>query len=339
MRAREKKSRDVPSNLWPNRKKDPVPKHILFYSPLMVTLAMDIVSKYRDEIALGDISFKRFNDSSPNTFVVRANTLAAENVSFLICFDDWGSFFEQLSVHYHLGGLAPKNYRVIMPFFNTATMERSTNEGQVITAKTMLQALGAVGPAGPGKVPVYVYDVHALAVKNFAGDNLAIRLKTGLKMLFKALAGHDKLTIVFPDDGAKKRFGEMEAFLEAKERMKFTVAICRKERVGDDREVVLSEGDVRGRNAVTIDDLIHSGHTLIQCGKALRSAGAKTVEAYVTHALCECYGWKRFDGSVFSKLYMTDSCPTTANAVRGNPNFEVFSLADSIANAIREGLD
>jgi ribose-phosphate pyrophosphokinase len=315
-----------------------LPKHILFFSPQFESLALEIARKYESEIFLGDIRFGRFPDETPNTYVYRANTLAADHVSFLMCLDDQASFFEQLSTHYHLADLAPKTYRVIMPFFNTATMERSTNEGQVITAKTMLRALGAVGPAGPGKVPVYIYDVHALAVKNFAGENLAIRLKTGLKMLFKALEGHERLTIVFPDDGAKKRFGEMEAFNEAKTRMKFTTAICRKERVGDERQVVLSEGDVRGRNAVTIDDLIHSGKTLIQCGQTLHAAGAETVEAYVTHALCENDGWKLFDGKVFQKLYMTDSCPITANAVHGNPLFEVFSLADSIANAIREGI-
>jgi phosphoribosylpyrophosphate synthetase len=313
-------------------------KHILFYSPQFETLARKIARKYGDEIVLGDIGFKRFPDRTPNTFVQRANTLAAENVAFLICFDDQESFFEQLSTHYHLGDLAPKSYRVIMPFFNTATMERSTNEGQVITAKTMLRALGAVGPAGPGKVPVYIYDVHALAVKNFAGDNLAIRLKTGLKLFFETVRGIKDLTIVFPDDGAKKRFGEMEAFNNAKAELGFKTATCRKERVGDGRQIVLSEGDVEGRHAITIDDLIHSGSTLLECGRVLRRAGVRVNEAYVTHALCENDGWKNFDGSVFSRLYLTDSCPLTAQAVADDPNFVVFSLADSIANAIREGL-
>lgn len=317
-------------------------KHVLFYSPQFEELAGEIARKYSDEIALGSIGFKRFPDGSPNTSVMHANKLAAENVAFLVCFDAWESFAEQLFTHYHLAGLGPKSYRLIMIFNKTFTMERSNNEDQVITAKRMLQALGAIGPAGPGLVPVYTYDVHALAIKSFEGPNIILRFKTGLKLLFQALEKEpdiEKLTIAFPDDGAKKRFGQMEALLAAQGRLKFRIAVCGKNRVGDDdRKVVLQEGDVRGRRVVIIDDLIRTANTLFECAKVMRANGAEAVDAYGTHVVHEDGGWRKFDGKVIRKLYMTDSCPAAAKAVRGNPHVEVFSLADSVANAIREGL-
>lgn len=317
-------------------------KHVLFHSPQMTGLAREIVRRHGEEIALGDIDFKRFPDGSPNTKVVGAKELATKEVSFLACFDDWESFFEQLSVHYHLAGLAPKSYRIIVPFMKTSTMERATSENQIITAETMLRALGAIGPAGPGLVPVYTYDIHALAIRSFAGPNLVLRLKTGLKLLFQKLEQDpdlDKLTIAFPDDGAKKRFGEMEALVEAQQRLGFKIAVCGKSRVGDDdRKVVLQEGDVRGRWVVIIDDLIRTANTLFACAKVMRTNGALAVDAYGTHVVHEDGGWRKFDGDVIRKLYTTDSCPVAAAAVRENPNAEVFSLADSIANAIREGL-
>jgi len=319
-----------------------MPKHILFYSPPFEELARAIARKYSDEITLGEIGFKRFPDGSPNTKFQHANKLAAENVAFLACFDAWESFAEQLFTHYHLAGLGPKSYRVIMLFNKTFTMERSNNEDQVITAKRMLQALGAIGPAGPGLVPVYTYDVHALAIKSFEGPNIVLRFKTGLKLLFQALEnepGLDKLTIAFPDDGAKKRFGEMEALVEAQERLKFTIAVCGKSRLGDDdRKVVLQEGDVRGRRVVIIDDLVRTANTLFECAKVMRANGAETVDCYGTHVVHEDGGWKKFDGKLVRKLYTTDSCPAAAAAMRGSPHIEIFSLADSIANAIREGL-
>jgi len=317
-----------------------MPKHVLFYSPQMTPLAREIARRYPDEIALGDIDFKRFPDGSPNTKVVGADELAKSHVAFLACFDAWDSFFEQLSVHYHLAGLAPKNYRVILPFMKTATMERATNEDQVITAATMLQALSAIGPAGPGPVRVYTYDIHALAIQSFAGPNITLKLKTGLKLLFEKLGQEpdlDKLTIVFPDDGAKKRFGEVKAVIKAEKLLGFKTAVCGKSRIGDDdRKVVLQEGDVRGRRVVIIDDLIRTANTLFVCAKVLKANGAEVVDAYGTHVVHEDGGWRKFDGGVIRKLYMTDSCPAAVQAVRENPNVEVFSLADSIANAIRE---
>ncbi|HJV32858.1 MAG TPA: hypothetical protein VJ694_02415 [Patescibacteria group bacterium] len=313
---------------------------VLFHSPQMTELAREIVRRNGGEIALGDIDFKRFPDGSPNTKVLGAKELATKDVSFLACFDDWGSYFEQLSVHYHLAGLAPRSYRLIVPFMKTSTMERATSENQVITAETMLRALGAIGPAGPGVVPVYTYDIHALAIRSFAGPNLVLRLKTGLKLLFQKLEeepGLDTLTIAFPDDGAKKRFGEMEALIEARQRLGFTIAVCGKNRVGDeDRKVVLQEGDVRGRRVVIIDDLIRTANTLFACAKVMRQNGAVAVDAYGTHVVREDGGWRKFDGDVIRRLYTTDSCPGAAKELRDSPHAEVFTLADSIANAIRE---
>ena len=315
-------------------------KHVLFYSPQMQELAEEIVRRHGERVELGSIEFASFPDGAPNTRIRRANALVPRHVSFLMCFDDWNAFFEQLSAHYHLAGLAPRSYRVILPFFKTGTMERCNDQDQVITAKTLLTALGACGPSGPGRVPVYTYDVHALAIESFVGDHLVFRFKTGLKLLFQALearGGADKLTIAFPDDGAKKRFGEMQALLDAKERLGFQIAVCGKNRIGEIRQVHLQEGIVIGRDVVIIDDLIRSAGTLFECARVLRAAGARNVDAYATHVSEPDQGWKKFDGGIIRTLYMTDSCPEAVKAVVGNPHVEVLGLADSIFNAIVEG--
>ena len=307
---------------------------ILLSCPQMEDLADEIDVRNAD-IQHGRVDWKRFPDGFPDLMVHGVDRLLRHDVSFLACLDDPRVIFEQWSAMRHVANLRPKSFRILLPYFPTGTMERSDHEGQVATAESLASLLSALPPAGPGPIPVYIWDIHALPIKGFFGDNVAPRFKTGLKQLFRALEGR-KVTIVFPDDGANKRFGKMKAVLEAQKKLGFSVAVCRKERVGDDRKVVLSEGDVEGADAVVVDDLVHSGGTLIECGKAVLAAGAKSVEAYITHGVLEEGNWKKFDGSVFRKVFMTDSCPVTAKAVRGNPRFEVLSLIDSIVNAIRQ---
>lgn len=312
-----------------------MPERILLTCPQMAELAAEIVERNRG-IKLGRIDWQRFPDGFPNLMVHDVDDLIDNHVSLLACLDDPSVLLEQWSVMRHVAKLKPKSFRILLPYFPTGTMERSDHEGQVATAATLAALLSALPASGPGPIPLYLWDVHALQNRYYFGDNIVPRFKTGLKLLFTALKGR-KVTIVFPDDGAKKRFGKMEAFLEAQKRLGFHVAVCRKERgAGDERRVVLSEGDVRGQDCVVVDDLVHSGETLIACGQAVLDAGASSVEAYVTHAVLENDNWKKFDGSIFRKVITTNSCPATARAVRGNPYFDVRSLADSIANAIRQ---
>ncbi len=313
---------------------------VLLACPQMEELALDIVRRNSD-IRLGGMEWKRFPDRFPDLMLHDVDQLVRNDVSFLACFDDPAVIFEQWSAMRHVARLKPKSFRILLPYFPTGTMERSDHEGQVATAESLATMLSALPAAGPGPIPVYIWDIHALPIKGFFGDNVAPRFKTGLKQLFTWLEGRGakaagNLTIVFPDDGAKKRFGKMEPFIKAQKRLGFAVAVCRKERVGDERKVVLSEGDVHGRYAVVIDDLVHSGGTLLACGKAVREAGASVVDAYVTHGVLENGNWRKFDGSVFRTVIITDSCPATAKAVHDDPGFRVLSLVDSIVNAIRQ---
>ncbi len=311
-------------------------QRILLSCPQMETLAEEIVRRSKD-ITHAKIQWQRFPDGFPNLLLPDVDQVIDHHVSFLACFDDPRVIFEQWSMIHHVAKLKPKSFRLLLPYFPTGTMERSDHEGQVATAHSLAALLSSLPPSGPGPIPIYIWDIHALAIRHYFGENVVPRFKTGLKLLFGALEGrNDRITIVFPDDGALKRFAKMDAFTAARKRLAFEVAVCRKVRDGDARRVTLAEGDVKGRVAVVIDDLVHSGGTLIECGKAVLAAGADSVEAYITHGVCENEGWKKFEDTVFERLHLTNSCPATAAAVRYHPKFRVHSLADSITNAIRQ---
>ncbi len=163
------------------------------------------------------------------------------------------------------------------------------------------------------------------------------QFRSGTKLLRQHLeaeraAGTDNLSIAFPDDGAYKRFKDM--FSDDEGQPLYPFIICGKRREGDKRIITITEGDVTGRSVVIVDDLIHSGGTLIECGHVLQKAGAARVRAYATHAVMEHGADKKFDAGPFDQVFITDTCPDTVKRVAGKQKYVVLSITGQIADAI-----
>jgi len=224
---------------------------------------------------------------------------------------------------------------VVLPFFATGFMERFGvgNEGQLVTAKTTAMMLSATPSCLRGPVRFIIYDIHALQLFNYF-DGVVVRLKTGLKYLAPLLAQLEKVSICFPDEGARKRF---EGMPDKYGLERLPIIECRKRRrTSGNHAVKIGSGRVRGRHVVIIDDAILGGGTMLSCKDALVSAGAAKVSVFVTHGRFACCSWKRFLRAGFHKIWITDSCPKTASIVAKKRPFEVISLAGSIIRAIAE---
>lgn len=74
--------------------------------------------------------------------------------------------------------------------------------------------------------------------------------------------------------------------------------------------------------------------TLLKCCDALLQEGAVAVSAFVTHGVFPKESWRRFVGSRFKHVWMTDTLPATAAQVAGHTPFEVLSAAPVIAECI-----
>lgn len=305
--------------------------HILLSSPQMASIAQSI-HELQPKIILGDVSWKRFPDTYPNTFICDVDALKQADVSFLACFDTPDRIFEEVSMIYTLAELRPRSLKIILPYFPTGTMERVDDEGQIATASTLAQMLSAVAPSGPGPIPLYIWDIHALPIRHYFGQNISPRFKTGTKQLRKRI-GQQFYSIAYPDEGSWKRFKRM--FRNQDGTPAFPEIICDKVRDGDRRIVTIKQGTVEGRDVIIVDDLIHSGGTIVQCLQALKDAGANSVSAYATHGVFEDGAWKRFLNAGFEHVWTTDSCPSTAQLNEKGP-FEVLSIKPSIINAILE---
>lgn len=90
----------------------------------------------------------------------------------------------------------------------------------------------------------------------------------------------------------------------------FAWAVARKERFGDAQvRVTLPEVDAAGRHAVLVDDVISSGHTMMEAARALRSRGAAAVSAIATHGLFAAGAREGLRDAGIDTVWVTDTIP------------------------------
>ncbi len=242
-----------------------------------------------------------FADGEANFTIPRLNEMAEEHVLFIL---DWrhDQRYLDLSCFIAIADKNPRLVTVVIPFLPTATMERESFPGSLATANTDAKMLSYV----PCRKHIVTFDLHTLQ-NQFFFHNTNVTLASTVPLFIRCLReGLDTLpAVVFPDDGAMKRYGALFA--------DFTVAACSKVRGENDERVVVLDADgqrdVAGKVVWIVDDLVRSGGTLIECAKAIKAAGATYVCVYVTHA---AFAGNQFEtklvaSGVIDKFYTTDS--------------------------------
>jgi ribose-phosphate pyrophosphokinase len=91
-------------------------------------------------------------------------------------------------------------------------------------------------------------------------------------------------------------------------------------------------GDVEGKTALIVDDIIDTAGTLAAAAQAVRDAGAKTVYAAATHALLSGEAFENLARAAFEQVVVTDTIPLPAGAPS---NVVVVSCAHLLADTIQ----
>ncbi|XP_052761515.1 uncharacterized protein LOC128204181 isoform X1 [Mya arenaria] len=282
--------------------------------------------EYRDTIR-----WEKFQDGFPNLFIEDVHRMMGKDVIFLGSFHDPSVIFEQLSVLYMFPRYLARSFHFILPYFPTGTMERVDTEGQIATAKTLASMMSAIPLTARGPVQICIFDIHALQERFYFSDNIIPRLESAIPMLLETIIGlpdKDKIAVAFPDDGAFKRFHQF--FPD------YDTVTCVKIRDGNTRIVKVKDGNPEGKHVVIVDDLVQTGGTLINCGKALVDKGATDVSAYATHAVFPNDSWKKFtdnDDFKFKNFWITDSIPHAVEISKHEP-FKLLSLCESISRML-----
>ncbi len=137
------------------------------------------------------------------------------------------------------------------------------------------------------------------------------------------------LTVVSPDAGGVERARAFAKKLDA------PLAIVDKRRVDVDMtEIMNLIGEVRGRTALIVDDIIDTAGTLVKTAEALMDAGATAVYAGATHAVLSGKAVERIAKSPLTEVVVTNSVPGS-EAARGVAKIKVLSVAELLARGIR----
>lgn len=253
----------------------------------------------------------------------------------------------QLELIIALGRQHVKSFTVLVTYFAPGTKERVDLPGELARAQTTAQLISKSLKAIPimGPTTVIVYDIHAVQEQFYFTDSCSLALQSSASLMGK-IVNDEKMVLVFPDQGAYKRFGKEPQLKHV------PTLICNKERGPNDSRIIvvadrkncnnMAEEELLKRHLVIYDDIGHSGGTCWETFVMLKKLGYEKISLYVTHAVFSVHAWMRFlpsgDRAGFHRIYTTNSVPSmTERYLKFYPEtFTVLDLTGLTANFIRQ---
>jgi len=216
----------------------------------------------------------------------------------------------------------------VTPWYGYSRQDKKSAPREPITARLVARMLETAGISR-----LLTMDLHAGQLQGFFSAQTPVDHMTALPML--SLFVKDQLTsesselvIVAPDAGRVKLTRRFARGVGA------TYALMEKERPAHGvAEIGRVIGDVRGKVAVIVDDMIDTGGTLAAAAQTVMDEGAKEVYAVATHGVFSGNAWETLGNSPLSGIVVTDTIPIRDGA----PDMiRVISTADLLTESIRK---
>jgi len=216
-------------------------------------------------------------------------------------------------------------YRItaVIPYFGYARQDRKDQPRVPISAKLMADL---VTTAGADRV--LTMDLHAGQIQGFFNIPVDHLYATPVLLDYITKEGSADLVVVSPDAGGVER---ARAFAK---RLQASLAIIDKRREGPNNAQIMNIiGDVEGRNALLLDDMIDTAGTIVQGAQACAEKGARMVWAGCTHPVLSGPALERLQESCLTKVVLTNTIPLNGKEQRC-PKLRVLSVAPLLGEAI-----
>ena len=217
-----------------------------------------------------------------------------------------------------------KRITAVVPFFGYARQDRKDQPRVPITAKLVANLLTVSGANR-----VLTMDLHAGQIQGFF--DIPVDHLFAINVFIDYFSQNDPkdLVLVSPDVGSIKMARSYAKRLSA------GLAIIDKRRDSPEKtEVMHILGEVEGKNAIIVDDLIATGSSLIEAVAALKKAKCKTIRAAITHGVLSGPAIQRIDACKdLKELVISNSIPLSEE--RKHERIKVLSVAPLLAEAIK----
>jgi ribose-phosphate pyrophosphokinase len=211
----------------------------------------------------------------------------------------------------------------VIPYYGYARQDRKDKPRVPISAKLVADLLSAAGTDR-----ILTMDLHAAQIQAFFDVPVDHLFAAPVIMDHVSRLKLPDLTVVSPDAGGVERARAYAKRLDA------NLAIVDKRRdqpnVAEVHNVI---GDVEGRTALIVDDIVDTGGTLTKVAEAIKEAGATEVLASCSHGVLSGNAIERIAMSSLSKLLITDSIPLAPE--KRIDKIVQLSIADLMAKAIK----
>jgi len=212
----------------------------------------------------------------------------------------------------------------VMPYYGYARQDRKDQPRVPITAKLVANLLTVAGANR-----VLTMDLHAGQIQGFFDIPLDHLFSIGVFIDYFSKLKIKDLVIVSPDVGGIKM-----ARAYAK-RIGAGLAIIDKRRESPEKtEAMHILGEVEGKNAIIVDDLIATGSSLFEAVDTLKKGGAENIYAAICHGVLSGPAIERLDNCKnLKKLLITNSIPLADG--KKHERVEVLSVAELLGEAIK----
>ena len=295
---------------------------MLVFSGRANPLLAENICKYLD-IPLGETVIRDFSDKE---IYVRIEENVRGGDVFIIqptCFPGNTNLMELLIMIDALRRSSAKRITSVIPYYGYGRQDRKCEPRVPITSKLVADILETAGTDR-----VLTVDLHAGQIQGFF--NVPVDHLFAMNVLIDYIRKLDlpNLIVISPDAGGVER---ARAFAK---RLNTSLAIIDKRRdIPNEAKAMNIIGDVKGKVAFIVDDMIDTAGTLMEATDALLGAGAKEVHACCSHPVLSGPAGERITNSPIKSVVTTDSIPL-GNGLNENPKIKVLSIAPLLGEAI-----
>lgn len=275
-------------------------------------------------VPLGEASVSRFSDGE-GYFQILEN-VRGEDV-FVIqptCRPVDRSLMELLLMIDAFKRASARRITAVLPYFGYARQDRKDKPRVPISAKLVADLLSTAGASR-----ALTMDLHVPQIQGFFDIPVDHLYAAPVMMGYFQKLHLPDLVVVSPDAGGTERARAYAKKLHA------SLAVIDKRRVKPNEAAVVNiVGEVEGRTALIVDDLVDTAGTLVKSAEALAKQGATRVYACCTHPVLSGPATQRIAGSSLTELVVTNTIPLSPGASQCR-DIRVLSVAGLLGKAIQ----